>query len=237
MKALFLSPLLFVAFLSGGAKASEKDRSGPRHVRIQTMLIEIPLTIHTELFDSPLALPTFDAAWQLVEQKKAKLINSDVLICRSGEKATHESYTEWIYPTEYAPPCLPCAPGGSKHFKQKTNWIRPDLTTPTAFETRNVGNTLEMEPTIGEGIIDIRLAAEYINLSAWHQWFNWKDQWGEAGIRFPDFYTRRVNLATSVVRDRYGYLTSFTPYDATGRRDPSRKQLFFIKATPVFVSP
>ena len=78
-------------------------------------------------------------------------------ITRSGERSRVEVIREFIYPTEYEPPELPNTVdvlGGAA--------VTP--AHPTAFATRNVGVTLEVEPTVGpnKNYIELSLRPELI---------------------------------------------------------------------------
>ncbi len=114
-------------------------------------------------------------ALQLIVRGLAQKTGTDVMtapsiLARSGEEATIEIIREFIYPTEYEPPELPntvgttgtiaggvLGGGGSTGFP-----VTP--ATPTAFETRNTGVTLQINPTLGgDGYtIDLRFAPEIV---------------------------------------------------------------------------
>jgi general secretion pathway protein D len=90
---------------------------------------------------------------------------------KSGQKATIEIIREFIYPTEYEPPELPNSVGGGNSGGGIIGLggggggsfpVTP--ATPTAFEMRKTGVTLEIEPTIGENdfVIDLRFAPEIV---------------------------------------------------------------------------
>jgi len=68
---------------------------------------------------------------ELAKAGKARLALFEGLTTKSGQRAIIESCDEVRYPTEFAPPAT--AKG---------------TVTPTAFETRNVGDTFELEPVI-----------------------------------------------------------------------------------------
>lgn len=107
----------------------------------------------------------------LSQKSGTDLMTAPSVTARSGQKATIEVIREFIYPTEYEPPELPNSVGttggiglnglgtggGSSSFP-----VTP--ATPTAFETRNTGVTLEIEPTIGENdfVIDLRFLPEIV---------------------------------------------------------------------------
>lgn len=111
----------------------------------------------------------------LSQKKGTDLMTAPSVTARSGQKATIEVIREFIYPTEYEPPELPTSVGqtgggiiggggggllgggGGGSFP-----VTP--ATPTAFETKNTGVTLEIEPTIGENdfVIDLRFLPEIV---------------------------------------------------------------------------
>lgn len=93
----------------------------------------------------------------LSQTKNVDRIDAPSIIARSGEKATLFNGREMIYPTEYEPPELPNSTGtnGSGAFP-----VTPS--TPTAFETRNVGVTFEAEATVSEdrNYIDVNIVSD-----------------------------------------------------------------------------
>ena len=108
----------------------------------------------------------------LAQKKGTDLMTAPSVTAKSGQKATIEIIREFIYPTEYEPPELPTSTGGSIG-----GGLIPGIgggggggsfpvtpATPTAFDTRNTGVTLEIEPTIGENdfVIDLRFVPEIV---------------------------------------------------------------------------
>ncbi len=156
----------------------------------------------------------------LAQKKGADIMTAPSVLARSGEKATIEVIREFIYPTEYEPPELPNSvgtttsiggiggggAGGSSSFP-----VTP--ATPTAFETRNTGVTLEIEPTIGENnyTIDLRFAPEIVEFEGFINYGSpiqspASDAMGnpiqvtitENRIEMPVFSTRRVTTALTI---------------------------------------
>ncbi|WP_035608331.1 hypothetical protein [Haloferula sp. BvORR071] len=81
------------------------------------------------------------------------LVLSSAITSATPSKVSAESITERIYPTEYEPPELPGSFSGEPDKKDPAK-IWPQIvnealqnTTPTSFETRNTGLTLEAEIT------------------------------------------------------------------------------------------
>ncbi|MEO1858036.1 MAG: Amuc_1098 family type IV pilus outer membrane protein [Rubritalea sp.] len=93
----------------------------------------------------------------LNQKKSVERLVSPSIIARSGEKATLFNGREMIYATEYEPPQLPdsVAIDGAGSFP-----VTP--ATPTDFETRLVGVSLEAEATVSEDkhYIDVRIQSD-----------------------------------------------------------------------------
>lgn len=154
----------------------------------------------------------------LAQKKGTDLMTAPSVLARSGEKATIEVIREFIYPTEYEPPELPSSTGGGNNQNNQGgggNAVGFPVTpaTPTAFETRNTGVTLEIEPTIGENnyTIDLRFAPELVEFEGFINYGSpiqapAADALGnpiqvtitENRIEMPVFSTRRVNTALTI---------------------------------------
>ena len=105
----------------------------------------------------------------LAQKKGTDLMTAPSVTARSGQKATIEVIREFIYPTEYEPPELPNSVGTTSGLTtgltgSSSSSFPVTPATPTAFETKNTGVTLEIEPTIGENdfVIDLRFLPEIV---------------------------------------------------------------------------
>lgn len=105
----------------------------------------------------------------LAQKKGTDLMTAPSITARSGEKALIEIIREFIYPTEYEPPELPNSIGGGGGAGDlglggNAGIFPVTPATPTSFETRNTGVTLEIEPTIGgnDFVIDLRFAPDIV---------------------------------------------------------------------------
>lgn len=100
--------------------------------------------------------PQFQSVMRGLSQKKGIDVNaSPSVTTKNGLKAQVEVTREFIYPTEYEPPQLP---QGSARGSQ----MIATPTTPTAFEMRKTGVTVEVEPIISDDgrTIELTLAPE-----------------------------------------------------------------------------
>jgi len=114
--------------------------------------------------------PQFQVVIRALNQKKGvDLMSAPKVTTKSGRKALVRVVREFPYPTEFNPPEVPPpATGGTSSggivggVVAASGVVTP--TTPTAFETRNVGVTLEVEPIIGPDgyTIDLNLSPEVV---------------------------------------------------------------------------
>ncbi len=158
----------------------------------------------------------------LSQKKGVDLMTAPSITARSGEKATIEIIREFIYPTEYDPPELQSGGGNQFGFGggggggaggAQVQAFPVVPANPTAFETRNTGVTLEIEPTIGENdfMINLRFVPEIVEFEGF---INYGSPIQTAGtdalgnpvsvvitenrIEMPVFATRRVNSALTI---------------------------------------
>jgi general secretion pathway protein D len=126
--------------------------------------------------------PTFQVVVRALNQKKGvDLLSAPKVTTKSGQRAVIEIIREFRYPTEFDPPQIPqnfgnTGIGGgvttinpltgllSSSGSQGSFPVTP--TTPTAFETRNTGVTLEVEPTVGPDgyTVDLNLVPQDVEL-------------------------------------------------------------------------
>jgi general secretion pathway protein D len=119
--------------------------------------------------------PQFQVAIRALDQKKGiDLMSAPSVTTKSGNKAIINVVREFRYPTEFDPPQIPQTIGtgtgalGGGGFLGTTGFLTNPIvtpTTPSAFETRNIGVTLEVTPTVGADgyTIDLELAPEVVD--------------------------------------------------------------------------
>lgn len=161
----------------------------------------------------------------LSQKKGTDLMTAPSVTARSGQKATIEIIREFIYPTEYEPPELPNSVGtssidtggldvgGGISSGGAISSFPVTPATPTAFETRNTGVTLEIEPTIGENdfVIDLRFVPEIVEFEGFINYGSPIQSGGadvlgnpisititENRIEMPVFSSRRVNTSLTI---------------------------------------
>ena len=123
------------------------------------------------------------------KEDKALVFETVVIQARSGQRAKAESIAEVIYPTEYDPSEIP------NKLSNIHNLVESPTTalSSTAYETRNVGVTVEVDPVVNSGgkTISLNMAPEIVrrleNLT-----------WPNDGVdpkfqaEMPQFYTAKI---------------------------------------------
>ncbi|CAA9247020.1 MAG: hypothetical protein AVDCRST_MAG42-2029 [uncultured Chthoniobacterales bacterium] len=130
--------------------------------------------------------PQFQLVIRALNQKKGvDLLSAPRVTTKSGQRAVIEIVREFRYPTQFEPPQIPqtfnsnndtiggsgvlspltgLLTGGGAASGGNTGGFPVTPTTPTAFETRNTGVTLEVEPVVGpDGVtIDLNLVPQVV---------------------------------------------------------------------------
>ncbi len=242
----FLSAAVLLTSITMGTRAQEADPAFdplgvhthlPKLIRTQVEFIEVPHTTLTRLLSQPDTSTNHTRLRailaDLAARGEATVVETLLVTARSGQKATSESIQESIYPTEYEPPEM---------------WNRPDPNardeagaqiaigqtigyTPSAFETRNVGSTLEIEPTLDESstIIDLRFVPEITYHTGNETWAEWIDERGDASVRMPTFYTLRINTSLTLMAGQPLLAAALSPKNEDGVTDPTRKLMVFVR--------
>ncbi|MFL6515612.1 MAG: Amuc_1098 family type IV pilus outer membrane protein, partial [Chthoniobacterales bacterium] len=144
--------------------------------------------------------PQFQVVVRALNQKKGvDLLSAPRLTTKSGQRAVIEIVREFRYPTQFQPPQIPQTVGSTNGTGGGAAAIPVTPTTPTAFETRNTGVTLEVEPVVGpDGItIDLNLVPQVVEFEGFINY--------GSPILAPPSSNTFVNLITG------GLITNTTP--------------------------
>lgn len=213
-------------------KAVEVDNK-PKQVRIYVETIEITALEYADLMTTPTKSSNHtalrNALLEKVAKGEAKLISNQSLVAMSGQRSTVESIREYIYETEYEPgETISLKDGDSAKTIENFPVMPP---TPTAFETRNLGYTLQVEPTIGEDVKVVsvtfkRESVEHVdeNLKA-----EWKTKYADVKLQMPIFYTLRADTSVVLFDGEFLLVNSYSP-EKNGKTDHMRKLLQFVRA-------
>ena len=111
--------------------------------------------------------PQFQVVIRALNQKKGiDLLSAPKITTKSGQRAVIEIVREFRYPTQFTEPKVPDIQGRGSSNSVNTTIALPVVgpSTPSNFETRNTGVTLEVEPVVGpDGItIDLNLVPQVV---------------------------------------------------------------------------
>ena len=222
--------LLAVVFTCQSLVHGQETHSLPRHIRVIVEYIEVSHPTLTAVMRSTHADsgPKIHARMrELVKENEARIMETSIVVARPGQKATVESIGEFIAPTEYEPPGSDLStfvPTSS------TPRLRPE--TPWAFETKNVGVTLEIEPNLGphNKLVDLRFAPGLSDRLRLETWVSHHDQWGDASIRRPTYEELRMSTGIVLLANTWGFVGIHSPHAPDAGRDTTRKIMLFVRA-------
>jgi hypothetical protein len=147
----------------------------------------------------------------------------------SGHKASVEHVTEIIYPTEYAPAnAFDASAVTPAQPKPSPVCIPSAPAIPTAFETRNVGFTLEIEPILSEADknVNLRFVPERVTLVG--QSIAGQDI---SKTEMPIFEVQRMNTS-SRLKMNVPFMIGTMNLPANSKQDPdSAKRVWFAFVT------
>lgn len=162
---------------------------------------------------------------KLVSKGEANVLETLYVRTWSGQRAKCESIHEVIYASEYNPADMPQTLTLSD---VDAGDFEGAPTTPTAFETRNVGSTLEVDPIVGPGgeIIEVNLVPEIVE-HVEDEYFQkpGTDPNENKDVRMPVFYTMKTTTAVSLRNGSYALIGVHTP-----RKAKDERVLVFLRA-------
>ena len=227
--------LLALTLAVSGVCAAHQD--APKQIRVSVQWIEVPHPVLTELSggEKKSGAVMHDAVLAHVKEGKAKIVETSIVVCRSGQRAKVESIREEIYPVEYEPPSLtPYIPPSPEQLasKQRNSVFPANRDLINTFATRNIGVTMEVEPTIGnnDSIIELRFVPEIVSLGPYVTWMEHKDQWGDASFRMPVFESWRANASLTVANGKFELATVISPKSTQPTPAVMKKILLFVRA-------
>lgn len=176
----------------------------------------------------------------LVKTGEAELVETMLCLAPNGSRATAESVKEFVYPSEYEPGEIPNAILLENAGDTETSGPPPALRrndyatgpTPTAFEARNLGSMLEIEPKVVTGgeRVHLSLAPEIVHHVGNQIWAEWKGHYGDSPVQMPTFYRLSVNTTVILTAGEPLLLAALTPMTGDGSPDFSRKLMVFVRA-------
>jgi hypothetical protein len=168
---------------------------------------------------------------RLWQTGKAELITASKVVTRTGTEASVRSVVEYIYPTEFNPPCSPV---GTNAADQAA--MTGDMVTPHGFETREVGEILTVLP-------EVSTDGSRVNLTINPQYVfepEWRDYGGE---RTDASGHKRLDKMEQPFFPNDSVTTQLTVYDgatilASGSQHPKDKgKMIYVFVTARLIGP
>ncbi len=169
-----------IAKLGGFEPAADAESDVPMNVQIEMVVVAVPKEDVLSLSEGLKNPDTVDATYRevtgMIKGKKAKLLGVPNVSTKSGNRCAIELIKEVRYATEFNPidggkgPAPQPAAKEDGPVKRLPHEAPPAIgVTPTAFETRNIGITLEVEPILhpGNKVVDLQYAGQHVELIGW----------------------------------------------------------------------
>ena len=198
----------------------EPDFKDPKQISFCCEEFSLPLAMAAKLHREGLTdAEIYQRLIAEVDKGTAIQESFTVIRTRSGEKATSEAISEVIYPTEFEPAKVPetlsvatSQPTGKKAPQAVTDASKlahaPPISlsgglitraTPTAWETRDTGTTIEIQPMISDDakFIDINFSwdrTELVDIRSWGQ--------GVSTCQQPEFEAQKLSSGAALTVDR-----------------------------------
>ncbi|GAA5129809.1 hypothetical protein JIN84_03820 [Luteolibacter yonseiensis] len=203
---------------------SEDDSVAINHLSIK--IIRLPHSVFSawiqenDLFRIPDLAWAAAMGWQ--NQGTTETIGSLTTATHSGSKGIAGAVDEVSYPTEWEPGRLTPATGGKP--------AQLEFSEPTAFDTRNVGTSTEVEilPDAGGAIVQFEIKRVTESGKSVHQRIFRDGQW-KTDMTMPIFATNHWSSQLRVKRGEWLLVGSGAATDGKGRLDPQHSVLAFIK--------
>jgi general secretion pathway protein D len=177
---------------------------GTTSVRVDVQMVSIPIAKARVLVPEFQNQQKATAAWarlqEMIAGGKAELLAWPVIWLNTGGSGKSESCLEDRFPTEYTPPQIPQTI--SVNLPPTPKW---GATTPTAFETRNMGAVVSVEAVkiARDGAdVELNLVTEFIRPIRIREWRIQRSPLGVEGVATqPDFQTSKLTTSLCAHRD------------------------------------
>lgn len=237
MRRLFAIALTALLAFDISVNASEKAapiiRTELQIVSIQTKdaLILVPQLRDRQTFDRG-----FNVIQLMLAEERAELVDSITTYTQSETRSTSENVVETRYATDFDPSSIPqsfsAAPARRLKNADRLNLLRysnlhvPEI--PTAFETRNVGTTLEIDAKVlGQTqLIETAIAAQYVRLQKFIEYKTPIHRNGTYELSVQPVFSTRLSTANLVLRSGQWML-----FGTFVEEDPSKTILTLLKTT------
>ena len=216
-RARYIAVIFFLAAVSPCREARGEPPVGPPQwmVRADVRMVSISpaqaLTLVPRLTDPRNVNAACARLQTMIAHGEAELIAWPVVCTRSGERGAAESAEEFKYPTESTPPHPP-QDVPAQNFR---TFDLPDIRVmdvPDAFEVRNLGPSLEIEPLVSADgrHISVTVSAHIVRLLRMRHFRFEKWPSGlESSVHQPEFATSQVTTSLDLESGHTTLLGSF----------------------------
>lgn len=238
MKRLLLVLLASVLAVVTAFSVDPAVKAVEPNIRIELQVVAIPEKIGIPLAAEMKKKEKIEGAnariQEMLAKGTAKLVGWPILTTRSGQRAVFEGIKEIRYATEYSPPTVGISPDVPADAAIK---VVPtvDVTTfdgiPTAFETRNTGVTLEVEPVLSSDgkTIDLNMVPQHVRLKGFHKvTIEGAARKGKVIVEQPQFDTNKVTTSLTM-RNGQRMLLGVYPTD----EPPKHLEFFILKVEAI----
>lgn len=221
-----------IAFGAGGLAAEKPVQPLKVEVLMVAVKPSTSLTLLPKLRREKSVNGAFQELWRMIKSGEAELLGWPNVRVRTGEISSSETAEEVRFTVEEDPPHGPPV-FGNPPPPPRVNPFRYSqygwgILTPTAFDTRNTGPTLEVKAlaTHADGRIMLSAVARDIRLVKFHEFAGLKDLNGNVGAKVQPEFAALVFASTFSVRNgKWTLLSSFVE-----QKPQSRVVLFLLRA-------
>ncbi len=186
------------------AHAEQKPKPSPWIVTIECQMIILHqramLALLPDLYDESKIDAASAQLDSMIAKGEAELAANLFLRTPGGQNAVAETVEAIRYPTEYSTPNLPEKLPEENPLEVLRAWPMSGI-TPTAFETRNTGATLEVEPFVNDdgSWILVKAVLQHIRFLRWEGYEAGVLATGEhLKIQQPIFFTAKDQFSISL---------------------------------------
>lgn len=195
------------------AAEQARIRSAKWNVRVDVQIVTLPEARALELLpdlrsdDAQKTAAAVAKLQEMIGSKEATLIGWPEVACLDGVRAVSEAIDEKRYPTDFTtpPPAEPQSPAPDKPAaadKPAGELVDGEQSpNPAAFETRNIGVSLEVEPTVldeGRRLV-ISVVPQRVALKGFITFDGGRDANGHPlTIEQPEFATTKTTTTVSI---------------------------------------
>ena len=177
----------------------------PWNVHVEVLMVAMPqdmaMDLLPELRDPTKCEAAFTKILAAIKDKKATLMGYPMVETISGNRTVSEASTEQRYPTEFEAPCFSkAAIEAAKETKEKTPEAIANEALPTAFETRNLGATLEVQLVFAANgdYLELQVNTQRTELLGFDTFYSTKVKDTVSKLDQPRFFTSKTNTNITV---------------------------------------